>query len=262
MLRKLLKKRKYTLKNKLYIEADYLNQTDFKIGTSITYNINYNNKSVTITTSNENTRNHVSGVTQTRTRKTVPTIDIRKSDVREFLNNVGDLEVSIYENKIVFSVIANEKEQLQEELLRDENNNVIELASYRESKNTVKSFAVNMPSNKIVVGGEQLSFASLFENNDNFFNPKELKNKAITMLSLFSGCGMLDKGFLDNGNYDIKFAIDMFEKKRLRRYHLNTYRHNIGDHIIEGDVLSLTKDDIPQVDFVEGGIPCVKFVRP
>ena len=261
MLRKLLKKRKYTLKNKLYIEADYLNQTDFKIGTGITYNINHNNKSVTITTSNENTRNHVSGVTQTRTKKTVPTIDIRKSDVREFLNNAGELEVSIYENKIVFSVIANEKEQLQEELLRDENNNVIELASYRESKNTVKSFAVNMPSNKIVVGGEQLSFASLFENNNNFFNPKELKNKAITMLSLFSGCGMLDKGFLDNGNYDIKFAIDMFEKKRLRRYHLDTYRHNIGDHIVEGDVLNLTKDDIPQVDFVEGGIPCVKFSK-
>ena len=259
-IKKLLKKRKYTLKNKFYVEASYLNETDFKEGVGLTYNINYNTKELTIVTTTEKTRNHVASVTQTRTKKVVPTIDIRKSDVKEFLKSAGELELSVYKDKIILSVVANEKEQLNEELLRDENNNVIELASYKNSK--MKSFAVNMASKKSVVGGEQISFADLFQTNfEDIFNPTALKKKAISMISLFSGCGMLDKGFLDNGNYDIKFAIDMFEKKRLRRYHLDTYRHNIGDHIVEGDVLELTKDDIPEADFVAGGIPCVKFSK-
>ena len=70
---------------------------------------------------------------------------------------------------------------------------------------------------------------------------------------------LLDKAFLDNGNYKIKFAIDRYEKKRLKRYHIETYKSNIGEHIIEGDVLELKKEDIPQVDLVVGGVPCTKF---
>lgn len=260
MFKKLLKKRKYNLKNKFYLEAAYLNKTDFKEGVGLSYNINYNKEEMTIVTTSEKTRNHVASVTQNRTNKVVPTIDIRRSDVKEFLKNAEEFELSVYEDKIILSVVANEKENLKEELLRDENDNVIELASYRNSK--AKSFAVNMANHKAIVGGEQISFADLFNASyEDMFNPNVLKTKAISMISLFSGCGMLDKGFLDNGNYDIKFAIDMFEKKRLRRYHLDTYRHNIGDHIVEGDVLELTKDDIPKADFVAGGIPCVKFSK-
>ena len=260
MFKKLLKKRKYTLKNKFYLEAAYLNNTVFKEGVGLAYNINNKTKELTVIATSEKTRNHVASVTQTRTKKVVPTIDINRSDIREFLKSAGELELSVYEDKIILSVIAYEKEQLREDLLRDESNNIIELASYKNSK--VKSFAINMASSKSVVGGEQLSFNDLFNSSlEDFLTPSIMKTKAISMISLFSGCGMLDKGFLDNGNYDIKFAIDMFEKKRLRRYHIDTYRENIGDHIVEGDVLELTKDDIPQVDFVAGGIPCVKFSK-
>lgn len=262
-MKKLFKKRKYTLKNKLYLEADYLNKTDFKIGTPIAYTINYDLNTVTITTSEVETRNHVAGVTQTRNKKTVPTIDLRKSDVKEFVKNAGELEVSVYEDRIVFSVMAKENESLQEELLKDSNNNIIELSSYRHSK--FKSFAVNMSSEKIVVGGEQLTlsdlFSDLFQHNGTITDYKKLKSKLVSMVSLFSGCGMLDKGFLDNGNFDIKFAVDKYEKKRLGRHHLETYRQNIGNHIIEKDVLELSKEDIPKVDFVVGGVPCVEFSK-
>ena len=260
-IKKLLKKRKYTLKNKFYLEAAYLNNTDFKEGVGLSYHINNELEELTVVATDKQTRNHVASVTQTRTKKVVPTIDIRKSDIREFLSKAKEFELSVYEDKIILSVVANEKEQLREDLLVDENNNVIDLLAYKQSR--VQSFAINTSSLKSIVGGEQLSFIdSLFNSTkDDFFNPTTMKNKAISMISLFSGCGMLDKGFLDNGNYNIKFAIDMFEKKRLRRYHIDTYRENIGDHIVEGDVLELTKDDIPKVDFVAGGIPCVKFSK-
>lgn len=260
MIGKLLKRRKYTLKNKFYVEASYLKEAGFKEGVGLSYNINYDKKELVLVTTSEKTRNHVASVTQTRTKKVVPTIDIRKSDVKEFLKTAKELELSVYKDKIILSVVADEKEQLKEELLKDENNNVVELLSYRNTK--MKSFAINMANQKAVVGGEQITFADLFKSTyEDTFNPVKLKNKAISMISLFSGCGMLDKGFLDNGNYDIKFAIDMFEKKRLRRYHIDTYRRNIGNHIVEGDVLELTKEDIPEADFVAGGIPCVKFSK-
>ena len=260
-IKKLLKKRKYTLKNKFYLEAAYLNDTDFKEGVGLSYHINNETKELTVVATDEKTRNHVASVTQTRTKKVVPTIDIRKLDVKEFLNKSKEFELSVYEDKIILSVIADEKEQVDEGLLVDENNNVINLSSYKQSK--VQSFAINKSNLQSIVGGEQLSFIDALFNStkEEFFDTTKMRKKAISMISLFSGCGMLDKGFLDNGNFDIKFAIDMFEKKRLRRYHIDTYRHNIGDHIVEGDVLELTKDDIPKADFVAGGIPCVKFSK-
>lgn len=65
----------------------------------------------------------------------------------------------------------------------------------------------------------------------------------------------MDKGFLDE-KYDIVFANDRFEKKALRSYHLDTYRQNIGNHII---MLEFRERDIPEVDFVAAGVPCVTF---
>lgn len=50
----------------------------------------------------------------------------------------------------------------------------------------------------------------------------------------------MDKGFLDEGGYDIIFANDRFKKKALRDFHIQTYRRNIGDHIIMRDVMGST----------------------
>mgnify|MGYP004500133221 CR=1 FL=1 len=262
-IKKLLKKRKYKLKSKFYLEAAYLNKTDFKEGVGLSYNINNETGELTVVATDEKTRNHVASVTQTRTKKVVPTIDIRKSDVREFLKSASEFELSVYEDRIILSVVANEKSQLQEELLRDENNNVVELATYKNSK--VKAFAISQSQFKSVVG-EQISFEDLFTSSaDEFLDKPKMEKKVISMVSLFSGAGILDSAFHNSGNYDIKFAIDIHDvpgrKKRLNGYHLDTYRKNIGDHIVDGDVMKLTKADIPKADFVIGGVPCVRFSK-
>ena len=49
------------------------------------------------------------------------------------------------------------------------------------------------------------------------------------VLSLFSGCGGLDKGFIDAG-YEITWAND-FDK-----YAVHTYRKNFRNHIVLGDI--------------------------
>jgi DNA (cytosine-5)-methyltransferase 1 len=73
-----------------------------------------------------------------------------------------------------------------------------------------------------------------------------------TVVSLFSGCGGLDYGFKQAG-YDIIWANDILKDA------CETYRFNIGDHIICGDINSVDKQDIPKADILVGGPPCQSF---
>ena len=75
------------------------------------------------------------------------------------------------------------------------------------------------------------------------------KNKVV---SLFSGGGGLDLGFKQAG-YDIIWAIDN-EKNAVE-----TYKKNIGNHIILGDINKIDLNEIPNGDIVIGGPPCQSF---
>lgn len=72
------------------------------------------------------------------------------------------------------------------------------------------------------------------------------------ILSLFSGCGGLDKGF-QNAGYDIVWAND-FDK-----YAVQTYKENFGDHIVLGDIKDIPLEALPDFDALIGGFPCQPF---
>ena len=74
----------------------------------------------------------------------------------------------------------------------------------------------------------------------------------IKVVSLFSGCGGLDLGFIQAG-YTIVWANDFF------RDAVQTYRKNIGNHIVHGDITQISSKDIPDCDVVIGGFPCQSF---
>ena len=75
--------------------------------------------------------------------------------------------------------------------------------------------------------------------------------KKIKIISLFSGSGGLDLGFLETGNFEIVYANDFNE------YACKTYAYNISDHILCEDVSKLSK--FPSADIILGGPPCQGF---
>ncbi len=79
-----------------------------------------------------------------------------------------------------------------------------------------------------------------------------LKNKKPKVLSLFSGCGGMDLGFLQEG-YDIVWANDNFHEA------CETYKKNIGNHMVEGDIADIDFVKVPDCDIILGGFPCQDF---
>ena len=71
-------------------------------------------------------------------------------------------------------------------------------------------------------------------------------------ISLFSGIGGLDQGFI-NAGFDIIWAND-FDK-----YAVQTYRANFTSPIICGDINEIPLDTIPDFDILIGGFPCQPF---
>lgn len=75
------------------------------------------------------------------------------------------------------------------------------------------------------------------------------------VVSTFTGCGGLDLGFEMEG-FQTVWANDFNELA------CDTYRHNLGDHIVHGDITQIdpfTDDSIPAADLVTGGFPCQDF---
>lgn len=72
------------------------------------------------------------------------------------------------------------------------------------------------------------------------------------VVSLFSGIGGIDKGFIDAG-YSMRWAND-FDK-----YAVKTYEANYNNEIILGDINAISLDDIPDCDVLVGGFPCQAF---
>ena len=72
------------------------------------------------------------------------------------------------------------------------------------------------------------------------------------VVSLFSGAGGLDLGFIKAG-HQVIWANDNFLDA------VKTYRRNIGEHIICDDISNIPSSEIPSHDILIGGFPCQGF---
>jgi len=74
----------------------------------------------------------------------------------------------------------------------------------------------------------------------------------MNVVSLFSGAGGLDLGFKMAG-HSVIWANDLYSDA------VDTYRLNLGDHIVNKDIFSVGEDEVPDCDIIIGGFPCQGF---
>lgn len=74
----------------------------------------------------------------------------------------------------------------------------------------------------------------------------------MNIISLFSGCGGLDLGFVKAG-FNIVWAND-FDKEAVE-----SYKTNIGEHIVCKSIYEIDTNSIPDADILIGGFPCLGF---
>lgn len=77
--------------------------------------------------------------------------------------------------------------------------------------------------------------------------------KKFRVISLFSGAGGMDLGFISAG-FDIVWANDFFKEA------VESYKKNVDDRIIYGDITKIDSSEMPDnIDLVIGGFPCQGF---
>ncbi len=74
----------------------------------------------------------------------------------------------------------------------------------------------------------------------------------LRVASLFAGTGGLDLGFLA-AQHSVIWANDFQPDS------VSSYKKNIGDHIVCGDVSDIPATEIPDIDLLAGGLPCQGF---
>lgn len=113
----------------------------------------------------------------------------------------------------------------------------------------------------IKLEGKELEQLSLFDDLDSFINneSKAIKNDTKNyilgirprLVSLFSGCGGMDLGFLRAG-YNIIYANDFdFDAQRV-------YERNFGN-IDKRSILDVNEKEIPDCEILTAGFPCQPF---
>ena len=89
---------------------------------------------------------------------------------------------------------------------------------------------------------------------------KRKARKSFTLVSLFAGCGGMDLGFVGDfeflGKHYDKTGFDVVWANEINPAACRTYRENIGNHIVEGDINDVMETLPDYADVVIGGFPC------
>lgn len=279
MLRKKIKKliniikvRKMKMsKRGVYIQDKELSQSDFKVGSHYRYVIDVNSKKIVILSSDNESDNTVSK-RKVKDDEFKSVIDIRDKEALKVFEGADYLQCTIVEDRVIVEGFKNADTST--------NTSLIEKASYLINRATKKVVSITdllkvrkiaevvmskQTLQKAVGGYEQISlnFDEMFSNiskDYSFKNPGTVKNNLknleipLKVISLFSGAGLLDKGFV-NAGFDVIWANEISKDACL------TYSKNIGTHIVNADITELDLEKTPKAPFLIGGSPCILYTN-
>lgn len=180
-----------------------------------------------------------------------PLIDLRNKEVLDTIAKLGDIRLSIMDEAILVSKADAKSIVLQ-----------FAIPSLTHVRKVVgRSDAQALSS---VLEGAQISLDEYLASSRSPLDVAQIYQDlpdVYTVVSLFSGAGILDWPFFKDERFNIQYAIDYDAGA------CETYRENIGDHIVCGDVhKAFTPDGFPQdkavagsPDVIIGGPSCKPF---
>ena len=184
-----------------------------------------------------------------------PLMDIRSSEVRELVSSADSIELEMLSGGNILVRIIKKRKDCRANVV-----SIYELLEKKVSEYiiTPQMLAVSGGCNYQTINGKTLFddcyFDYISSNIPTYVKKikKEELKKVYDVVSLFSGAGMFDKAFMD-GRFRFVYGVD-FEPAAV-----NTYRHNIGNHIECKDIRKVDENSVPKADVIIGGPCCQAF---
>ncbi|WP_240416538.1 DNA cytosine methyltransferase [Paenibacillus periandrae] len=263
----LLKKRNAKLSHRgIYLQDKVLQNTVFQPGSHYKYVIESKSNKIIILTSEDTTDNTVS---RRQLKESVkPVIDIRDKAALSAFEGCDYLQVEIFgEHVVIQGYVAVQQASFQKvtqavKQLLGSKRKVVEINDFIAVKKKAEIVLSRKSLRKAagLLGYEQLELDLLFEESASISDSSNTSLQSgianllipLQVASLFSGAGIMDLGVLEAG-FDVVFALELSEGAAL------TYRHNIGSHIVQGDITKFDKSKIAKAPVMIGGSPCQGF---
>ena len=163
---KLIWKRNYNIKNRLYIEGLYLNEAGFTTDKNISYDINRRNNCALIKLSKSSDNKVTHNIS--RSGKVVPTIGVRNKAVESFINENSNMELFVFKGIIVL-------------ISKDKTNKNIALCEALILKNKDISSGIKRIFNTLVYMG-LLNDCDLINDYINHFGAEYSKEKLVKQI--------------------------------------------------------------------------------
>ena len=166
-----------------------------------------------------------------------PLVDLRNEEIRQAMTNADYMEVEVQDDRIIvhlvkLSVNISGMTDAQISDLIDKTDQITFSIDKEQLKENNEALS------------DMLTAAGLYSTKT-----RTDLSYVFDTVSLFSGAGLLDYPFKKDDSFDLKFAVD-FDKAACE-----TYKTNIGDHIMCMDIRELNENDVPDAELIIGG-PC------
>ncbi len=166
-----------------------------------------------------------------------PLVDLRNEEIREAMSNARYMEIEVLDDKIIVHIIKASFD-------------ITGLSDADISDFIDKSEGFTVAVDKDTLEGQNEPLTGMLKAAGLFSQKIQADiSYVFDTVSLFSGAGLLDYPFKKDGSFDLKFAVDFNESA------CETYRKNIGDHILCMDIRELDEKTVPETEVVIGG-PC------
>ncbi|MBQ9303323.1 DNA cytosine methyltransferase [Butyrivibrio sp.] len=166
-----------------------------------------------------------------------PLVDLRNEEIKSVMSMARYMEVEILNDKIIVHIVK-------------ANINTDTLSEYELTDLIEKSDKITFSIDKFQLERDYSALSEMLTASG-LFSAKTRSDISYVFdtVSLFSGAGLLDYPFKKDDSFDLKFAVD-FDKAACE-----TYKNNIGDHILCMDIRDLDEKDVPETELIIGG-PC------